>query len=67
VRVSLVPEAAECTAVLHKLNVMSAGSFFKPHKDTPRGADTCFGTLVVALPVYFLGGDLVRFTPHSLL
>ena len=60
VRVGLVPEAAECTAVLHKLNVMGAGSFFKPHKDTPRGADTCFGTLVVALPVFFQGGDLVR-------
>jgi hypothetical protein len=58
VREALVPEAAQCTAALHKLNVMAAGSFFKPHKDTPRGADTCFGTLVVALPVFFQGGQL---------
>ena len=29
-----------------------------PHQDTPRGAATCFGTLVVSLPVNFSGGHL---------
>ncbi|KAK3285140.1 hypothetical protein CYMTET_7239 [Cymbomonas tetramitiformis] len=59
VRMALVPEAGSVRAELHKLNVMDKGGFFKPHKDTPRGADTCFGTLVVALPVCYEGGDLV--------
>jgi hypothetical protein len=45
-------------AELYKLNVMETGGFFKPHKDTPRGGDTCFGTLVVALPVLFRGEEV---------
>jgi hypothetical protein len=53
--VSLVPEASAVRAELYKLNLMERGGFFKPHKDTPRGGDTCFGTLVVALPVPFKG------------
>jgi hypothetical protein len=52
---SLVPEASTVRAELYKLNLMERGGFFKPHKDTPRGGDTCFGTLVVALPVPFKG------------
>ena len=55
VRAALVPEERSIRAELHKLNVMTQGGFFKPHKDTPRGADTCFGTLVVTLPVPFTG------------
>jgi hypothetical protein len=55
IRMSLVAEAAAVRAELYKLNLMEKGDFFKPHKDTPRGGDTCFGTLVVALPVPFKG------------
>lgn len=59
VRMSLVPEASAVRAELYKMNLMTAGGFFKAHKDTPRGGETCFGTLVVVLPVQFQGGDLV--------
>jgi hypothetical protein len=55
---ALVPEAASVRAELYKLNIMEKGGFFKPHKDTPRGGTTCFGTLVVCLPVPFQGGAL---------
>ena len=34
------------------------GSFFKPHKDTPR-SESMFGSLVVVLPTRFEGGQLV--------
>ncbi|ERF68495.1 hypothetical protein EPUS_05634 [Endocarpon pusillum Z07020] len=45
-------------AELYKLNVYSAPSgMFKPHVDTPRGR-THFGSLVVALPTDFQGGQL---------
>jgi hypothetical protein len=50
-----VPEAIAVRAELYKLNLMTEGGFFKSHKDTPRGGDSCFGTLVVALPVPFTG------------
>jgi len=44
-------------AELYKLNVYGKGSFFKPHKDTPRG-DKMFGSLVVILPTAHEGGTL---------
>jgi hypothetical protein len=34
------------------------GSFFKPHKDTPRSTNM-FGSLVATLPTKFEGGQLV--------
>ena len=64
VRTALVPDAGAVRADLHKLNVMKPGDFFLLHKDTPRGASTCFGTLVVSLPVPFQGGRL-RFVHHE--
>ncbi|KLO11835.1 hypothetical protein SCHPADRAFT_905703 [Schizopora paradoxa] len=45
-------------AELYKLNVYGKGSFFKPHKDTPRG-DKMFGSLVVVLPTAHEGGTLI--------
>ncbi|KAF5374125.1 hypothetical protein D9615_008850 [Tricholomella constricta] len=45
-------------AELYKLNVYMKDSFFKTHKDTPRG-DTMFGSLVVAFPTSHEGGALV--------
>ncbi|KAF5374172.1 hypothetical protein D9615_008856 [Tricholomella constricta] len=45
-------------AELYKLNVYMKDSFFKTHKDTPRG-DTMFGSLVVAFPTLHEGGALV--------
>ncbi|THH12096.1 hypothetical protein EW146_g7825 [Bondarzewia mesenterica] len=45
-------------AELYKLNVYGPGSFFKPHKDTPRGEDM-FGSLVVTFPTVHEGGELV--------
>ncbi|KDQ10394.1 hypothetical protein BOTBODRAFT_115909, partial [Botryobasidium botryosum FD-172 SS1] len=44
-------------AELYKLNVYGPGSFFKSHKDTPRGEDM-FGSLVVVLPTPHEGGEL---------
>lgn len=64
VRTALVPDAGAVRAELHKLNVMREGDFFRAHKDTPRGALTCFGTLVLSLPVPFEGGRL-RFMHHE--
>ncbi|KIM35886.1 hypothetical protein M413DRAFT_449513 [Hebeloma cylindrosporum] len=43
---------------LYKLNVYGPGSFFKPHVDTPRGANMV-GSLVVVLPTEHEGGSLL--------
>ncbi|KAG6826136.1 hypothetical protein H0H92_001026 [Tricholoma furcatifolium] len=43
---------------LYKLNVYGKDSFFKAHKDTPRG-ETMFGSLVVVFPTPHEGGALV--------
>ncbi|KIM90260.1 hypothetical protein PILCRDRAFT_811978 [Piloderma croceum F 1598] len=43
---------------LYKLNVYGKDSFFKPHKDTPRGPDM-FGSLVVVFPTTHEGGALI--------
>ncbi|TDL27743.1 hypothetical protein BD410DRAFT_738968, partial [Rickenella mellea] len=42
----------------YKLNVYGVGSFFKAHKDTPRG-EKMFGSLVIVLPTPHQGGGLV--------
>ncbi|KAJ7148365.1 hypothetical protein C8R46DRAFT_917007 [Mycena filopes] len=44
-------------AELYKLNVYGPGSFFKAHKDTPRG-ETMIGSLVVVFPSPHTGGEL---------
>ncbi|KAJ6544292.1 hypothetical protein B0H19DRAFT_1212520 [Mycena capillaripes] len=45
-------------AELYKLNVYGKGSFFKAHKDTPRG-ENMFGSLVVVFPTAHAGGSLL--------
>ncbi|KAJ7892301.1 hypothetical protein B0H14DRAFT_2687088 [Mycena olivaceomarginata] len=45
------------SAELYKLNVYGPGSFFKAHKDTPRG-ETMIGSLVVVFPTAHAGGAL---------
>ena len=45
-------------ATLYALNVYERGGHFVRHKDTPRTKDA-LGTLVVCLPVEFMGGRLV--------
>jgi hypothetical protein len=57
---ALIPDAAAVRADLYKLNIMGPGGFFKPHKDTPRGGETCFGTLVVCLPLPFSGTQITE-------
>lgn len=42
---------------MYKLNVYGSGSFFKAHKDTPRG-ENMFGSLVVVFPTRHEGGAL---------
>ncbi|EDR10243.1 uncharacterized protein LACBIDRAFT_325147 [Laccaria bicolor S238N-H82] len=42
---------------MYKLNVYGPGSFFKAHKDTPRG-ENMFGSLVVVFPTRHEGGAL---------
>ncbi|KAJ7743271.1 hypothetical protein DFH07DRAFT_905141 [Mycena maculata] len=44
-------------AEMYKLNVYGPGSFFKAHKDTPRG-DNMIGSLVVVFPTSHTGGQL---------
>ncbi|KAG5637333.1 hypothetical protein H0H81_004979 [Sphagnurus paluster] len=43
---------------LYKMNVYGKGSFFKSHKDTPRGG-TMFASLVVVFPTPHEGGALI--------
>ncbi|KIP10915.1 hypothetical protein PHLGIDRAFT_45907, partial [Phlebiopsis gigantea 11061_1 CR5-6] len=43
---------------LYKLNVYGPGSFFRPHKDTPRG-DGMFASLVIIYPTVHEGGSLL--------
>ncbi|KAI0789707.1 hypothetical protein C8Q75DRAFT_718158 [Abortiporus biennis] len=51
-------EDTDVYAELYKLNVYGPGSFFKSHKDTPRG-EKMFGSLVIILPTAYEGGELV--------
>jgi hypothetical protein len=46
------------TAELYKINSYGPGGMFKEHRDTPRGNDHR-GTLVVALPTDFEGGEFI--------
>ncbi|KXZ43881.1 hypothetical protein GPECTOR_78g69 [Gonium pectorale] len=52
------PAAPQVFAQLHKLNIYGPGGMFKEHVDTPVGQEH-FGSLVVALPATFEGGELV--------
>lgn len=52
------PAAPQIFAQLHKVNVYSPGGMFKAHADTPT-CEAQFGSLVVALPYKFEGGELV--------
>ena len=54
---ALVPDAQEINAEFHKMNIYREGGHFAKHKDTPRGT-TCFGTLIIVLPIPFTGGEL---------
>ncbi|KAJ3533048.1 hypothetical protein NM688_g7337 [Phlebia brevispora] len=45
-------------AELYKLNVYGEGSFFKPHRDTPR-SEAMLGTLVIIYPTRHEGGALI--------
>ena len=47
----------EVLAQLDKVNLYTAGGFFKPHKDTPRSR-AMFGSLVLCMPSPFKGGQL---------
>ncbi|KAI0044161.1 hypothetical protein FA95DRAFT_1608779 [Auriscalpium vulgare] len=49
---------------LYKLNVYDEGSFFKPHKDTPRSGNM-FASLVVVFPTSHEGGALVLRHGHE--
>ncbi|EMD42338.1 hypothetical protein CERSUDRAFT_42551 [Gelatoporia subvermispora B] len=44
-------------AELYKLNVYGPGSFFRPHRDTPRSRKM-FGSLVLVFPASHEGGEL---------
>ncbi len=52
------PAAPQIFSQLHKVNVYGPGGMFKAHADTPTCAAQ-FGSLVVALPYEFEGGELV--------
>ncbi|OBZ76950.1 hypothetical protein A0H81_03403 [Grifola frondosa] len=52
------PATRPIRAELYKLNVYGKDSFFRSHKDTPRGS-TMFGTLVIVFPTRHEGGALV--------
>ena len=46
----------------HKLNIYTTGGHFKAHVDTPQSV-SMFGSLVICLPSFFRGGQLV--TKHG--
>ena len=46
------------SARVDKVNLYTAGGFFKAHKDTPR-SNSMFGSLVLCLPSPYEGGQLV--------
>ena len=46
----------------HKLNIYTTGGHFKAHVDTPQSV-SMFGSLVICLPSFFRGGQLV--TQHG--
>ena len=50
--------ASPVPACLTLLYLLDKGSFFKPHKDTPRGTDM-LGSLVIIYPTAHEGGELV--------
>ncbi|KAL1666395.1 hypothetical protein GGF50DRAFT_50758 [Schizophyllum commune] len=62
IRDQLLQEGAESTKQVahevYRLNVYETGSFFKPHKDTPR-SERMFGSLVIIFPTPHEGGALV--------
>ncbi|KAL1716871.1 hypothetical protein EV715DRAFT_292755 [Schizophyllum commune] len=62
IRDQLLQEGAESTKQIahevYRLNVYEQGSFFKPHKDTPR-SERMFGSLVITFPTPHEGGALV--------
>ncbi|KAG8914113.1 hypothetical protein FRC02_005110 [Tulasnella sp. 418] len=51
-------EGKRIKAVFEKCNIYAKGGFFGPHADTPRGQGM-FASLVLILPGYFSGGELV--------
>jgi len=53
----------EISFQLNKLNVYPPGGMFKMHVDTPRPG--MVGTLVVELPYFYEGGELIIQTPAS--
>jgi hypothetical protein len=58
IRAELAPASAGISAELYAVNVYGRDGHFRPHKDTPRGADM-LGTLVVCLPSRFWHGHLI--------
>ena len=58
IRLALVPDAAAVEAELDKLNLYLRDGHFATHRDTP-GDPSHFGTLVLCLPLVFVGGQLV--------
>lgn len=57
IRRALVPDTASIRVQMDKLNIYPADGHFLEHRDTPRSTDS-FGSLVVALPVPWVGGML---------
>lgn len=64
IKEALVPDASSVRAELHKLNVYSRGGHFAPHVDTPMG-EGFFGSLVLLLPLYHVGGALTVHEPGT--
>jgi hypothetical protein len=54
----MAPDGTRIYAQLDKLNIYGPGGMFKRHVDTPLDSSH-FGSLVVALPCMFEGGELV--------
>ncbi|KAJ7596076.1 hypothetical protein C8J56DRAFT_1012248 [Mycena floridula] len=55
---TLLQDGKSLRTELYKLNVYGKGSFFKAHKDTPRG-DDMIGSLVVVFSTAHEGGNLI--------
>jgi hypothetical protein len=48
----------EISLVPHRLNIYKKGGHFQEHVDTPRDSANMIGTLIICLPIEYVGGQL---------
>ena len=64
---SLVPDTVNVEAKLHRMDIFNKGGYFKPQAITKNNIQLQhhFGTLVICLPIHFIGGHNIVFLPRG--